>query len=58
LIKKLEIIFALSILSLLTFCSKEDIETNIPKEPEQTEAQKDSILEAEQIAKHDIFPVK
>jgi hypothetical protein len=56
LIKKIEILFALSILSLLTFCSKEDIDSNIPKKPEQTEAQKDSILEAEQIAKHDVFP--
>ena len=45
------------IVFLLASCIEETEYVEKPKEPELTEAQKDSILEAEQIAKHDIFPL-
>lgn len=55
--QKFEILLILFALFSLTFCTQENIEIAIPQEPEFTEAQKDSIFEAEQAAKHDVFPL-
>jgi len=56
LIKKIETILLLSFLSLLTFCTEDNEDSKKALESSVKDSQKDSILQAELLAKYDVFP--